>query len=236
MIKLCLSDAEADALLQEQKVEAELSVRALGPLSLVSASPGGYYQSQTLPSDFQIYGLLENALGWWELPLTKKLKKRLKPAPEANSGYQPILQLFLELGALVEEPQIAFCFEDLWHQHVRREVTAYHIGGLASLPPKVESEFVGILRRAAELPQKDRDKFTRSEADRFKGDLPRHYPTSTRREYVVWNGPYRRRFFAPQSLLQTLKARAVDPAGLPYLGHTESWVDLSVDDAPSLQS
>ena len=38
-------------------------IRALAPLSLVSAQPGSYYRA-TAPSDAMLLGLVENALGW----------------------------------------------------------------------------------------------------------------------------------------------------------------------------
>jgi CRISPR-associated protein Cas5 len=227
MIKLNITDAEVDGWLSEPKDESEISIRALGTISLVTSSPGGYYQSQTLPSDFQVYGLMENALGWWGIPASKKVKSILNSHPSSSAGYQPLLSLFVELGELVEQPTVAFRFSDLWHQHIHDQRCAAQIEALSSVHSEVLEGYNDVLRRAEG--RNDKGKFIYLEAKRFQGRFAHYYSTPTRREHVVWQGAYRRRFRAPGSLLETLRTRSLDPAALPYLGTSEGWVDLEIE-------
>jgi len=76
-----------EALFEKPKTTAKagLFIEPLAPLSLVTSMPGAYYKSQREPSEFMIYGMLENLLGWHftdseRNPIIKDLKKHFKKA------------------------------------------------------------------------------------------------------------------------------------------------------------
>jgi CRISPR-associated protein Cas5 len=122
-------------------VQATLQIEALAPLSMVAAQPGAYYRSQPAPTDFMLYGLLENALGW-HLPETvrkevmdslKKLAKKAtkkqtewadsdwvssKPMASPEAGFVSLLQYHVRFEGL-EQPVPVDTFDDLWSQQLR---------------------------------------------------------------------------------------------------------------------
>lgn len=125
----------------ELTVEAILQIEALAPLSMVAAQPGAYYRSQPVPTNFMLYGLLENALGW-HLPdsvrkqVMDELKKTVKRAAKKSKawsdtswisgkpvgspeiGFVSLLQYHVTFMGLVD-PVPVDTFDDLWSQQLR---------------------------------------------------------------------------------------------------------------------
>ena len=124
----------------ERTARGALVVRALAPLSLVSAQPGSYYQSTTAPSDAMLLGLIENALGW-HLGATdrkaalKSLQKQAKkahgktewagsewltrPPTGSDSGFVSLLGHHLAFDGLREIPP-TLAYDDLWARQAHR--------------------------------------------------------------------------------------------------------------------
>ncbi|WP_020599889.1 hypothetical protein [Spirosoma panaciterrae] len=122
-------------------VNAALEIEALAPLSMVAAQPGAYYRSQPAPTDYMLYGLLENALGWHLSASIRKqvidgLKKQVKKEIKKNKNWSDSLWA---TGKPVGSPEIGFVsllqyhlyfsgphvlpavdtFDDLWSQQLR---------------------------------------------------------------------------------------------------------------------
>ncbi len=122
-------------------VTAMLQIDALAPLSMVAAQPGAYYRSQPAPTDFMLYGLLENALGWHLSSTPRKqvmddLKKLVKksakksktwfespwligrPAGSPEIGFVSLLQYHVSFEGPHVFPAVD-TFDDLWSQQLR---------------------------------------------------------------------------------------------------------------------
>ncbi|AUD06727.1 hypothetical protein [Spirosoma pollinicola] len=125
----------------ELTVTAMLQIDALAPLSMVAAQPGAYYRSQPAPTEFMLYGLLENALGWHLSATPRKqvmddLKKSAKKSAKKNVawakspwitgkptgspeiGFVSLLQYHVAFEGL-EKPVQVDTFDDLWSQQLR---------------------------------------------------------------------------------------------------------------------
>jgi CRISPR-associated protein Cas5 len=125
----------------ELTITAMLQIDALAPLSMVAAQPGAYYRSQPAPTDFMLYGLLENALGWHLSDTPRKqvmddLKKLAKKAAKKNKTWdesswivaKPVgspeigFVSLLQYHVLFEGPHVfpaVDTFDDLWSQQLR---------------------------------------------------------------------------------------------------------------------
>ena len=127
----------------ELSVLGILRVEALAPLSMVVAQPGAYYRSQSAPSDYMLYGLLENALGWHldvssfsREDLLKSLRSKAKKLLDKKSewkdsdwlkekagadtsgvGFWSLLRYHLQFEPPHVIPEVER-FEDLWSQHL----------------------------------------------------------------------------------------------------------------------
>ncbi|WP_421828328.1 hypothetical protein [Larkinella sp.] len=125
----------------ELTVVATLQIDALAPLSMVAAQPGAYYRGQPAPTNFMLYGLLENALGW-HLSATprkqviddlKKLAKKAakksktwvdspwvngKPVGSPEIGFVSLLQYHVVFEGPHVFPAVD-TFDDLWSQQLR---------------------------------------------------------------------------------------------------------------------
>lgn len=124
----------------ELTVKGLLTIEALAPLSMVGGQPGKYYRSQPHPTNYMLYGLLENALGWHLHDgmrkqtmdgLRKQLKKRFKkdtswvdsewitgkPAT-SEVGYMSLLQYHVKFTDTTIQPAIS-SYDDLWSQQLR---------------------------------------------------------------------------------------------------------------------
>jgi CRISPR-associated protein Cas5 len=120
---------------------ALLEIDTLAPLSMVAAQPGAYYRSQPAPTDFMLYGLLENALGW-HLPgsarkqvidgLKKQVKKvsktnkawsdspwtKDKPIASPEAGFISLLQYHVQFVGPHVFPAVV-TYDDFWSQQLR---------------------------------------------------------------------------------------------------------------------
>ena len=128
----------------EQTTLAELTIEALAPLSMVSSQPGSYFRSELAPTDFMLYGMLENALGWHfsynpkdkiRQKIIKGLAKQAKKtnkkntaykdhpwlsgkADESRCGFQSLLQYHLSIE-LISQVDDFMTYDDLWSMALR---------------------------------------------------------------------------------------------------------------------
>ena len=165
----------------ERTVRGVLAVRALAPLSLVSAQPGSYYQSAQAPTDAMLLGLIENALGWHLGPtdrrtlrraLQKQAKKLHKKSPWAaspwlteeplgsDSGYVSLLGHHLAFDGLRELPP-TLAYDDLWARQAHRSDDFF--GG--SRRYDVRLERVVSLIRSGEVKLTSKGKATHAEPE-----------------------------------------------------------------------
>lgn len=149
----------------DRSVHGTLIVRALAPLSMVSAQPGSYYQSAPAPSDAMLLGMIENALGWHLGPADRKaarrdLQKRAKKAHRktewadspwladdptgSDSGFVSLLGHHLAFDGLREIPP-TMGYDDLWARQARRADDKTFIGGSRHYDARLEP-VIGMLR------------------------------------------------------------------------------------------
>ena len=166
----------------DRTARGALVVRALAPLSMVSAQPGSYYQSAQAPSDTMLLGMVENALGWHLGPADRKaalkgLQKQAKTAhgrtewagspwltekPEASaSGYVPLLRHHLAFDGLREIPK-TIGYDDLWARQAHRADDFW--GGSRRYDARLEG-IVGMLRSGEATIAASKAKATHTEAD-----------------------------------------------------------------------
>ena len=147
----------------DRSVHGALVVRALAPLSLVSAQPGSYYQSAPAPSDAMLLGMIENALGWHLGPTDRRaaqrnLQKRAKKAHRktewagspwltedptgSDSGFVSLLGHHLAFDGLREIPPV-MGYDDLWARQAHRADDFW--GGSRRYDARLEP-VVGMLR------------------------------------------------------------------------------------------
>ncbi len=140
--------------------KASLFIEPLAPLSLVTSMPGAYYRSQREPSDFMIYGMLENLLGWHftddeRNPIITNLKSHYKKQYKLNLnfaktpvGYKPLLQHHLKIEQLLLKPSYYGSYEDYWTQHLKHN-DIRHFDGSRNYDYSLEQE-VNILKSGRE--------------------------------------------------------------------------------------
>ena len=187
----------------ERTVRGDLVVRALAPLSLVSAQPGSYYQSAQAPSDAMLLGMVENALGWHLGPADRKslrrsLQKQAKKAhrktewadapwltadpTSSDSGFVSLLGHHLVFDGLREIPP-TLSYDDLWARQAHRADD--FIGGSRRYDARLESTI--NLIRADEVKLTSKGAATHADADSvargvapgdsvFQGALKAHFP------------------------------------------------------------
>ena len=147
----------------DRSVHGAVVIRALAPLSMVSAQPGSYYQSAQAPSDAMLLGMLENALGWHLGPAERKaarksLQKQAKTAHRKTewagsdwltedptgsaSGFVSLLGHHLAFDGLREIPPTV-SYDDLWARQAHRADDFW--GGSRRYDARLEG-VVGMLR------------------------------------------------------------------------------------------
>lgn len=147
----------------ERTVHGSLVVRALAPLSLVSAQPGSYYQSAQAPSVAMLLGMIENALGWHLGPtdrrtLLRDLQKQAEDAHRttewkgsawlsddptgSDSGFVSLLGHHLAFDGLREVPP-TLSYDDLWARQAHR--ADRFVGGSRRYDAQLEP-VVGMVR------------------------------------------------------------------------------------------
>lgn len=157
------SEVNIDVLFEkpEPATKGSLFIEPLAPLSLVTSMPGAYYRSQREPSEFMIYGMLENLLGWHftdaeRNPIIKALKKHYKKAYKTDKelanidfdksgvGFKSLLQHHLKIEKLLLKPHIE-SFEDYWTQHLKHN-DIRHLDGSRNYDSSIEFDVDNLSR------------------------------------------------------------------------------------------
>jgi hypothetical protein len=195
----------------DESREGTLTVEPLAPLSMNTSVPGKHFQTEIVPPERQLFGMIENAFGlhfgWSKGAFGYKLKQALADEAEADvkiSGlksreYQPLVAAYYDLD-LAEAPETE-TYDDTQWLHKWRDTAQ--------------------VRASA------------SNQDwRATRDRPENYgygKTPVQREYVVTDGPWV--FFvettaaAGTALQEALEA----PEGPLYLGTSDGWVEAAFE-------
>lgn len=216
--------------------KASLFIEPLAPLSLVTTMPGAYYRCQREPSDFMIYGMLENLLGWHftdveRNPIIKNLKSHYKKAyklkldfTKTPVGYKPLLQHHLKIEKLLHKPSCE-SYEDYWTQHLKDE-DERHAKGIRNYDSTLEESVNSIYAQ----PKEQRDAKWRLLFDKNKsGKFPAYYQSPTKRELINVKGKYGYVILSTMNLLDVL-IESINILESPlYLGASEGWVNLNIE-------
>ena len=224
----------------EPRTKAVLFIEPLAPLSLVTSMPGAYYRSQREPSEFMIYGMLENLLGWHFTDkqrdlIIKTLKNHYKKVYKSDKelatidfektgvGFKPLLQHHLKINNLLLKPSIN-SFEDYWTQHLK-DVDERHAKGTRNYDAKIEVDVNNIYA----LPKEKRDIGWRKIYEKNVGLFPAYYQSPVKREFITTKGKYGYTIIANDSLLNFL-INALNNFDNPlYLGTNEGWIDINIE-------
>jgi hypothetical protein len=191
----------------DAEVTGTLTVEALAPLSMNTSVPGKHFQTEIVPPERQLYGMIENAFGlhfgWSKGAFGYKLKQALAEEAEADvkiSGmksrdYQPLVAPFYELE-LTEAPETE-TYDDTQWLHKWRDTAQ--------------------VRASA------------SNQDwRATRDRPENYgygKTPIQREHVVAHGPWIYEVTTTEAAGTALRDALRSPRGPLYLGTSDGWVD-----------
>ncbi len=219
-----------------------LEIEALAPLSLVSRMPGKYYQTQPKPSDYMLYGLLENALGWHleeaeRRKLFEQLKKQHKrknvQASWVGSNFLSLLQWHVRFGVMVVPPLLQY--DDLWTQHLKGKT-------FPDGSRNYDAQAIPLMnaKRAKRITYSDAGSAKKNAAllrDFQDGDdihigvlrpyFPQYYSSPTPRGYVLPMGPYQVAVETSPALSEALAAAVQNPAAPLYLGSNDGWVEAT---------
>lgn len=216
--------------------KSNLFIEPLAPLSLVTSMPGAYYRSQREPSEFMIYGMLENLLGWHftdveRNPIIKNLKSHYKKQykleldfAKTSVGYKPLLQHHFKIEPLLLKP---YCesYEDYWTQHLRDE-DERHAKGTRNYDYNLEKSVNNIYTSSKE----ERDGKWRRLFDKNKsGKFPAYYQSPTKREFIKVKGKYGYIVLINRNLLDILMESLKDLHNPLYLGTNEGWINLNIE-------
>ena len=210
--------------------KVKLTILPLAPLSMVSDIPGSYYKTQEVPDKYKLCGLFENLLGWHfdrndRIAIQKKLKEYNKKVlrnpeyanSEANSGFQPLLFDFFEMGMFLRhQPQY---YNDLWKRSFSRMDADVHAKGTPNLDYEVLKKKPEALREG-------------TIGDFFKENkkkYPMYYTSPTLREYVVYEGKLQITFDMYEPLFVELE-KALQNNSTAYLGNSEGWVEINIEE------
>ncbi|NME67359.1 type I-PGING CRISPR-associated protein Cas5p [Flammeovirga aprica] len=226
----------------EKVISGKLHIRPLAPLSLVTSMPGAYYRSQSAPSNYMIYGMLENLFGWHfhsdiRSNLLKKIKKELKKKYKYDSiagtsavGFQTLLQDHLEVLNPIVSPPILVRYDDYWTQSMKRtDEQVVHANGTPNLDWK-------LIDRKYRLPKDEKRKIKEGDYKAFfKKNIkqfPTYYTTIVNREYIelgedpFTKGCYQVAINTTESVWQAIEQISHTPLAPSYLGNSEGWVQL----------
>jgi CRISPR-associated protein Cas5 len=233
-------------------VSAELVIKPLAPLSIVTRMPGKYYRSDDAPTPQMLYGLLENALGWHvsrehRVKILKALAKRFNTAATgSNSGFQPLLQYHVQFGAIAIAP-VTLRFSDYWGRLARTKGMESANGSREYsselIPLKNEIALCTTLQKGLPRTKFDENgnvrRDTESLADFKRGDiispsvanpyLPHYYPSPAQREYIETEPEemFVARVETSVSLTALLAEHLQNPVAPLYLGNSDGWVEAS---------
>lgn len=258
-VKILLEKPEIDK-------SAKIIIKPLAPLSMVSDIPGTYYKSQEVPDKYKLCGLFENIMGWHfskndRAKISKKIKdfnqKKLKnkdyTPTQSNSGFQPLLFDFFEVGMTYRSHGINY--NDLWKRSFSRMDADVHPKGTPNLDYEVlkkknwikekEEEQSKIKEKLKEL----KDSGDEVEINNLKGQLlpnstspllaffqvykrnyPLYYTSPTLREYIDYSGEEIQMKLVMDSRLFNLLSDALIENSTAYLGNNEGWVEIKLEE------
>ena len=222
-----------------------LRIDPLAPLSMVSSLPGSYYRSERAPTEFMLYGLLENLLGWHfpdgscgpnirgeilkaQKQLFKKSYKLELQDRQSEVGYLPLIQHHLVFEELLVRPQVSV-YVDLWKQH-QKAGDSRHMGGCTTEDWRISAE-IRQMNEINERRKTEKDLAEVKADDLFKVNFnyfPNYYSSPTPREFLVTQGYYAYRVKTSKSLFLLLE-QALERLDTPlYLGNSEGWIELQI--------
>ncbi|WP_103030510.1 hypothetical protein [Salinibacter altiplanensis] len=191
----------------EAQRSGTLRVEALAPLSMNTSVPGKHFQTEVVPPERQLYGMIENAFGlhfgWSKGAFGYKLKQSLADEAAADvsiSGmrsrdYQPLAAPFYDLSVM-ETPETE-TYDDTQWLHKWRDTA------------QVRASASNHDWRATQ-------------------DRPENYgygKTPIQREHVVADGPWIYKVSTTEAAGQALQKALQAPRGPLYLGTSDGWVD-----------
>ncbi len=188
-----------------------LTVEPLAPLSMNTSVPGKHFQTEIVPPERQLFGMIENALGlhfgWSKGAFGYKLKQALAEEAGANvkiSGmkprdYQPLVAPYYDLE--LEEAPETETYDDTQWLHKWRDTAQV---------------------RASASNQDWR-------ATRDRPDNYGYGKTPVQREYVVTDGPWIFAVETTKAAGTALQEALRDPEGPLYLGTSDGWVEAAFE-------
>lgn len=228
-----------------------LRIEPLAPLSMVASLPGSYYRSERIPTNYMIYGMIENVLGWhFSLEDRKKIRndqkkafKKLKVDFEdikSDTGYMPLIHHHLKIKPCFIKPDV-MVYTDLWTQHLKGQDERHIKGSRAwshdwQLTKLLKKGMEGTLALKEEGEAKSKTELTKL-YEVYSSSFPAYYRSATiKREFIVPLGmekgvEIRSYLFdmevsAPlYGLLQKMIAQLDTPT---YLGTSEGWTELEL--------
>lgn len=224
---------EIDFLLEKPEVDkvVKLRIETLAPLSMVSDIPGTYYKAQEVPDKYKLCGLFENIIGWHfskndRAKIAKKIKdfhqKKLKnkdyATTQANSGFQPLLFGFFEVGMTYRSQGVNY--NDLWKRSFSRMDADVHPKGTPNLDYNILREKPAALKNEKLL-----DFFKRN-----KASFPMFYTSPTLREYIDYSGGEIQMKLTMDSRLVNILSDSLIENSTAYLGNNEGWVEIKLEE------
>lgn len=219
----------------ELTAKAMLYIEPLAPLSLVTSMPGAYYRSQREPSDFMIYGMLENLLGWhFTNDIRNKIIKELIKYHKKNYqlpltfyktevGYVPLIQNHIKIVQYKLKPHIE-AYDDYWTQHLI-DVDNRHLKGVRQYDFSLNKEI-------ARIKLIDNDKQQNAELDKImkykNGLVPTYYQSPTKREFLHIEGKFGFILQLTDNILKLLTIASELKKVPVYLGTNEGWVNIVI--------
>lgn len=222
---------EIKLLLEKPQVNklVKLIIQPLAPLSMVSEIPGTYYKAQDIPDKYKLCGVFENILGWHfsrndRVKIAKRirefnqksLKNKTYNSWQSNSGFQPLLFDFFELGMTVKSMGVNY--NDLWKRSFSRMDADVHPKGTPNLDYKVLREKYPALKSQDLL----------SFFKKNKGAFPMFYTSPTLREYIDYSGEQIQVKLTMDTNLYNLLITSLDDSSMAYLGNSEGWVEIEI--------
>ncbi|MCO6461678.1 MAG: type I-PGING CRISPR-associated protein Cas5p [Saprospiraceae bacterium] len=259
---------DINLLLEKPEIDKNIKViiGPLAPLSMIADIPGTYYKAQEVPDKYKLCGLFENILGWHfskndRAKIAKKIKdlnqKKLKNKDyvptQANSGFQPLLFDFFEVGMIYRSQGVNY--NDLWKRSFSRMDADVHPKGTPNLDYEVlkkknwikkkEEEQANIKKELKDL----KDSGDESKVDALKsqllpgstspllaffqmhkGNYPLYYTSPTLREYIDYSGGEIQMKLTIDSRLFNILSDSLKENSTAYLGNNEGWVEIKLEE------